>query len=118
LIRVMSLIHFGENLTFRCRQRHEQTDMHKSQPKDMPSPPGPQYAGFVERLLYRALDSNLKRGKMSTVLNGRIVALPDAQRMVAHARAHGWLPLNGFGDHNDGGDPPASHNKHRGTRGR
>jgi hypothetical protein len=31
----------------------------------------PQYAGFCERLMYQSLDSNLKAGRMSTVLNGK-----------------------------------------------
>ena len=66
--------------------------MHKIQSKNTPLPSGPQYAGFVERLFYQALNSNLKTRKMSTVLNGRIVPLADTQRMVAHARACGWLP--------------------------
>jgi hypothetical protein len=55
-------------------------------------PSGPQHAGFVERLFYQALDSGLRTGKSGPVINGRLVALADAQRMVAHARAHGWLP--------------------------
>jgi hypothetical protein len=55
-------------------------------------PIGPQYAGFVERLMYAALDSNLRAGRMSTVLNGEIISKTRARRMVAHARAQGWLP--------------------------
>ena len=53
---------------------------------------GPQYAGFCERLLYQSLDSNLKAGRMSTVLNGEIIPEADARRMVAHAQDYGWLP--------------------------
>lgn len=66
--------------------------MRKIQMKDMPLSSGPQYAGFVERLFYRSLESNLKTGEMSTVLNGKIVPLADAQRIVPHARTYGWLP--------------------------
>ena len=55
-------------------------------------PIGPQYAGFCERLMYQSLDSNLKAGRVSTVINGKIVAVADARRMVAYARAQGWLP--------------------------
>ena len=54
-------------------------------------PIGPQYAGFVERLFYAALDSDLRTGRMCTYVNGRIVPLADARRIVAHARAQGWL---------------------------
>jgi hypothetical protein len=62
-------------------------------PVRRPPPPfGPQYAGFVERLMYQSLDSNLRTGQMSTVLNGKIVSAADARRLVAHARAYGWLP--------------------------
>ena len=54
-------------------------------------PIGPQYAGFCERLFYHSLDSNLRAGRMSTVLNGKIVPAADARRMVAYARVQGWL---------------------------
>jgi hypothetical protein len=82
--------------------------MNRVQSKLVPSPSGPQHASFVERLFYYALDSNLNRGKMSTVVNGRIVPLADAQGLVAHARAHGWLPPEILGDHNDGEGSPNS----------
>jgi len=58
-------------------------------------PIGPQYAGFVERLFYHALDSNLRSGRMSTVCNREIVAEADARRLIAHARAQGWVPKSG-----------------------
>jgi hypothetical protein len=62
-------------------------------PVRRPPPPfGPQYAGFWERLLYHSLDSNLRAGRMSTVLNGEIIPEADARRMVAHAQDYGWLP--------------------------
>ena len=54
-------------------------------------PIGPQYAGFCERLMYQSLDSNLRAGRMSTVLNGKIIPEDDARRMVAYARVQGWL---------------------------
>jgi hypothetical protein len=55
-------------------------------------PIGPQYAGFCERLMYQSLDSNLRAGQMNTVLNGKTIPQDDARRMVAYARAQGWLP--------------------------
>lgn len=54
-------------------------------------PIGPQHAGFVERLFYHSLASNLRWGRMTTVCNGKIVSEVDARRLVAHARAQGWL---------------------------
>lgn len=58
-------------------------------------PVGRQYAGFVERLYYHALDSDLRVGQMSTHLNGKIVSMADARQTVARARAYGWLPACG-----------------------
>lgn len=58
----------------------------------LPPPFGPQYAGFVERLMYHNLDSNLRAGRMNTMLNGKIIPEADARRMVARARDYGWLP--------------------------
>ena len=58
---------------------------------ERPLPIGPQYAGFCERLMYHSLDSNLRAGRMSTVLNGKIIPEAEARRMVAYARAQGWL---------------------------
>jgi hypothetical protein len=54
-------------------------------------PLGPQYAGFCERQMYQSLDSNLRAGRMSMVLNGKIIPEANARRMVAYARAQGWL---------------------------
>src|ERR1700736_2225891 len=54
-------------------------------------PIGPQYAGFCERLMYQSLDSNLRTGQMNTVLNRKTIPEDDARRMVAYARAQGWL---------------------------
>ena len=61
-------------------------------PIERPLPIGPQYAGFCERLMYHSLDSNLRAGQMNTVLNGKTIPEDDARRMVAYARAEGWLP--------------------------
>jgi len=60
--------------------------------RSLRGPIGPQYAGFCERLFYHSLDGNLRAGQMSTVLNGKIVPAAKARRMVAYARAQGWLP--------------------------
>jgi hypothetical protein len=50
-------------------------------------------AGFCQRLMYNQLASDLKAGRMTTVvINGAIVPEVDARRMVAYARANGWLP--------------------------
>ena len=54
-------------------------------------PIGPQYAGFCERLMYQRLNSNLRAGRMSTVLNGKVISEADARRMVAYALVQGWL---------------------------
>ena len=59
--------------------------------RSLRGPIGPQYAGFCERLMYQSLASNLRTGRMSTVLNGEIIPEADARRMVAYARAQGWL---------------------------
>jgi hypothetical protein len=61
-------------------------------PTERPLPFGFQYAGFCERLMYQNLDSNLRAGQMNTVLNGKTIPQDDARRMVAYARAQGWLP--------------------------
>jgi hypothetical protein len=43
----------------------------------------------------QGLERNVREGKMRTVLNGAIVPVADARRMVAYARANGWLPATG-----------------------
>ena len=58
---------------------------------ERPLPIGPRYAGFCERLMYHSLDSNLRAGRMSTVVNGKIIPEAEARRLVAYARAQGWL---------------------------
>jgi hypothetical protein len=60
-------------------------------PIERPLPIGPRYAGFCERLMYQSLESDLRAGRMTTVLNGKIIPEADARRMVAHAQAQGWL---------------------------
>jgi hypothetical protein len=49
---------------------------------------------FYRRCFYHSLDSDLRAGRsMSTVTNGKIISVAEAHRMVARARAKGWLPL-------------------------
>ena len=49
---------------------------------------------FYRRNFYHSLDFDLRTGRsMSmTVENGKIVSVAEARRMVAYARAQGWLP--------------------------
>ncbi len=48
---------------------------------------------FYRRNFYHSLDSDLRAGRaMSTVSDGKIISVADARRMVARARAQGWLP--------------------------
>jgi hypothetical protein len=54
-------------------------------------PVEPVTAGFCQRLMYRSLAHGLEAGRMSTVLNGKVVRESEAGRMVANARAHGWI---------------------------
>jgi hypothetical protein len=48
---------------------------------------------FYRRNFYHSLDFDLRTGRsMSmTVENGKIISVADARRMVALARAQGWL---------------------------
>jgi hypothetical protein len=59
-------------------------------------PFGPRYAGFVERLYLHALEGSLQAGlqagRTSIELCSRTISVDDAQRRVAFARAHGFLP--------------------------
>jgi hypothetical protein len=51
-------------------------------------------AEFYRGCFYHSLESDLRAGRtMSTVIDGKIVSVADARRMVAYARAQGWLPL-------------------------
>jgi hypothetical protein len=48
---------------------------------------------FYRRCFYHTLDSDLRAGRaMSTVSNGKIISVAEAHRMVARARAQGWIP--------------------------
>ena len=47
---------------------------------------------FYRRNFYHSLDCDLRAGRaMSTVSNGKIISVAEAHRMVARARAQGWL---------------------------
>jgi hypothetical protein len=47
---------------------------------------------FYRDCFYHSLDSDLKAGRsMSTVIDGKIVSVVKTRRMVAYARAQGWL---------------------------
>ena len=47
---------------------------------------------FYRRCFYNNLDCDLRAGRaMSTVSNGKIISVAEAHRMVARARAQGWL---------------------------
>ncbi len=49
---------------------------------------------FYRGCFYHSLESDLRAGRsMSTVIDGKIVSVGEARRMVAYARARGWLPL-------------------------
>jgi hypothetical protein len=49
---------------------------------------------FYRRCFYHSLDSDLRAGRaMSVRNNDKIISIAEAHRMVAHARAEGWLPL-------------------------
>jgi hypothetical protein len=48
---------------------------------------------FYRRCFYHSLDSDLDAGRaMSVRNNDKIISIAEARQMVAHARAHGWLP--------------------------
>ena len=47
---------------------------------------------FYRRCFYHSIESDLRAGRsMSRVTDGKIVSVVEARRMVAHARAQGWL---------------------------
>jgi hypothetical protein len=48
-------------------------------------------AGFAQRLLYNSLAAGLRRGHITTVLNGRVVTLSEAEPLVRYARQNGWI---------------------------
>jgi hypothetical protein len=48
---------------------------------------------FYRRCFYHSLDSDLRAGRAMTVHNNeKRISVAEAHRMVAHARAQGWLP--------------------------
>ena len=48
---------------------------------------------FYRRNFYHSLDSDLRAGRAMTMLNNeKIISVAEAHRMVARARAQGWLP--------------------------
>ena len=48
---------------------------------------------FYRRCFYHNLDFDLRTGRsMSTVENEKIISVADARRLIAYARAQGWLP--------------------------
>ena len=49
------------------------------------------YGAHCRRLFYDSLDRGLRAGRVSTTINGEVVSVADVRRMVAYARAHGWL---------------------------
>ena len=47
---------------------------------------------FYRRCFYHSLESDLRVGRsMSTVIDGKIISVAEARRMVAYAWAQGWL---------------------------
>jgi hypothetical protein len=48
---------------------------------------------FYRSCFYHSLDSDLRAGRaMTTLNNDKIISVAEAHRMVARARAQGWLP--------------------------
>jgi hypothetical protein len=57
---------------------------------------------FYRNCFYHSLDHGLRTGRMIASINGKIVSVADARRMVAYARAQGWLtPEPKAGDSRD-----------------
>jgi hypothetical protein len=49
---------------------------------------------FYRRCFYHSLDTDLRVGRaIRTLSNGKIISVAEAHRLVARARAQGWLPL-------------------------
>ena len=65
--------------------------------RHLPSPFGPQYAGFVDRLYYHALEGRLRarsrKGQIHILFNGDTMPIANAQRSVAHAQDYGGYHL-------------------------
>jgi len=47
---------------------------------------------FYRDCFYHSLDHGLRTGQMMASINGKIVSVTEARRMVTYARANGWLP--------------------------
>jgi hypothetical protein len=64
----------------------------------LPFPYGPQYAGYVDRLFLHSIESNLQAALRTgrTILEQSFyrdeMSVESAQRTVAFAQAHGFLP--------------------------
>jgi hypothetical protein len=62
----------------------------------LPFPYGPQYAGFVDRLFLHAIEGSLRAGLRAGLTNVEVgshkIPVESAQRTVAFAQAHGFLP--------------------------
>jgi len=46
---------------------------------------------FYRQCFYHSVDHGLRTGRMVASINGKIVPVADARRIVARARAQGWL---------------------------
>ena len=49
------------------------------------------WAGYVERLFYNALAAHLRHARITISLNGNVLTLPEAERLVRKARRNGWI---------------------------
>jgi hypothetical protein len=62
----------------------------------LPFPYGPQYAGYVDRLFLHSIESSLKAclraGRTIVEVGSQKIPVESAQRTVAFAQAHGFLP--------------------------
>ena len=62
----------------------------------LPFPYGPQYAGYVDRLFLHSIESSLKAclraGRTIVEVGNHKIPVESAQRKVAFAQAHGFLP--------------------------
>jgi hypothetical protein len=51
----------------------------------------PQYAGWVEQLAYAQMDRALEGRGAAPIFNGRQLMEVEMQRLVNHARRHGFI---------------------------
>jgi hypothetical protein len=62
----------------------------------LPFPFGPQYAGYVDRLFLHSIESSLKAclraGQTIVEVGSHKIPVESAQRTVAFAQAHGFIP--------------------------